>query len=397
MSKPVRLAIIGCGGMAGGHLNAYLRIKEKEPDKLVFAAMCDPVEERAAGFAKRVEEVTGERPAVYTSVEEMLEKEKLDAADICSPHAYHHINAIPCLEAGVDVMIEKPFAVTIKAAKLIIETAKRNDRIVATAENIRRGLSQRTAWWAINERGMLGEMRMFFAQHASYRPPDPSSGWHWRLSRMLGGGGMVMDSGAHFCDTIRYLFGDVETVYAKVAQIEDRRATKGDEVVRVEVEDTWVAHITFKNGIFGVWSCTWAAPGQGFTNVVYYGSEGSLVDHDIFHGPSGRSEIVLKDGTRYPMQQLQKEFLDQLDEETKNRLFPHGFYDGVMIECYDFLDAVQNRRPPDVTGEDGMKAMAICEAIFESSFLGEPVKYDDVLSGKVEFYQKPINEYWRIP
>ena len=397
MSQPVRMAIIGCGGMAGGHLGAYLRIREKEPDKVKLVAMCDPVEERAANFAKKVEEVTGESPSVYTDVDEMLAKENLDGADICTPHAYHHINGIACLEAGVNVIIEKPFGVTIKASKVIIEAAKRNGKIAATAENIRRGLSQRTAWWLINEKGMLGEMRMFFAQHASWRKTDPSSPWHWRLSRMLGGGGMVMDSGAHFCDTIRYLFGDVDTVYAKVTSWEDKKVTKNGEIVRDETEDTWIANITFKSGMTGVWSCTWAAPGHSFTHVVYYGSEGCLLDHgDVFHGPFGNGEVILKDGTKYPMEDLQKQFLEELGEEGRNRLFPHGFMDGVTLECYDFLDAIQNDRPPEVDGETGMKAKAICEAIFESSFLGCAVKYDDVLEGKIEFYQKPINEYWRI-
>ncbi|HID55395.1 TPA: Gfo/Idh/MocA family oxidoreductase, partial [Candidatus Poribacteria bacterium] len=380
-----------------GHLGAYLRIREKEPDKVKLVAMCDPVEERAANFAKKVEEVTGESPSVYTDVDEMLAKENLDGADICTPHAYHHINGIACLEAGVNVIIEKPFGVTIKASKAIIEAAKRNGKIAATAENIRRGLSQRTAWWLINEKGMLGEMRMFFAQHASWRKTDPSSPWHWRLSRMLGGGGMVMDSGAHFCDTIRYLFGDVDTVYAKVTSWEDKKVTKNGEIVRDETEDTWIANITFKSGMTGVWSCTWAAPGHSFTHVVYYGSEGCLLDHgDVFHGPFGNGEVILKDGTKYPMEDLQKQFLEELGEEGRNRLFPHGFMDGVTLECYDFLDAIQNDRPPEVDGETGMKAKAICEAIFESSFLGCAVKYDDVLEGKIEFYQKPINEYWRI-
>ena len=121
------------------------------------------------------------------------------------------------------------------------------------------------------------------------------------------------------------------------------------------------------------------------------------MDHgDVFHGPFGNAEVILKDGTKYPMEDLQKQFLEELGEEGRNKLFPHGFTDGVTLECYDFLDAIQNDRPPEVDGETGMKAKAICEAIFESSFLECAVKYDDVLEGKIEFYQKPINEYWRI-
>ena len=136
----VKLAIVGCGGMAHGHLNSYLRIKEKESDKFDFVAMCDPVADRAQKFADEAARAQGSTPKVYTDLDEMLKNEDLDGADICSRHSDHHVNGIACLDAGVNVMIEKPFGVTIKASKLIIEAAERNGKIAATAENIRRGL-----------------------------------------------------------------------------------------------------------------------------------------------------------------------------------------------------------------------------------------------------------------
>ena len=193
--KGLKLAIVGCGGMAHGHLNGYVKIKEKEPNKFDFAAMCDPVAERAQKFADETAKVQDSTPAVYTDLDEMLNNEDLDAVDICSRHSDHHVNGIACLDAGANIMIEKPFGVTIKASKLLIEAAKRNGKIAATAENIRRGLSQRTAHWLINEKKMIGDPRFFFSQMATWKAPDPPN-WHWRLDHMMGGGGMVMDSGA---------------------------------------------------------------------------------------------------------------------------------------------------------------------------------------------------------
>ena len=393
-NRKLRLAIVGCGGMARGHLNGYLKVKEKEPDKFDFVAMCDPVAERAQAFADEAAKAQ-DAPKIYTDLDEMLKNEDLDAADICSRHSDHHVNGIACLDAGANIMIEKPFGVTIKASKLLIEAAERNGKITATAENIRRGPSQRTAHWMFNESKAIGEPRFFFSQMAGWRAPDPRP-WRWRLDHMLGGGGMIMDSGAHFCDTIRYLFGDVDTVYAEVKQIEDRKAEKDGQLVQNAQEDTWVATITFKNGVIGVWTVTQAAPGHSFSHVIYYGSEGSISGSDIFHGPRGDAEIKMKDGTIRPMSELQEEFMASLSEDEKNRLFPYGFTNGVDIECYDFLDAIQNDRQPEVTGEVGMKAKAICESIFESGVCGKAVKYDDVLSGKIDAYQRPINEHWGI-
>jgi len=396
----LRLAIIGCGGMGGGHLKSYLQIKGKEPEKFKFEAMCDPMLESAQRFADQCMTFQGSKPRVYAKVEDMLAREQLDAADICTPHSDHHTSAVACLNAGVNVMVEKPFGVTIRASKAIIEAARRNRRIAATAENVRRGPSQRTSYWLINETQLLGTPRLFYAQHAGWQDPNKQRRWHWRIDKMISGGGMVMDSGAHFCDTIRYLYGDPDILYAKVLQLEKWPHRKDDTIVNDEREDTWVATITFKSGLVGVWSWTMAAPGYGYTEVVHYGSKGCILDHgDVFHGPFSRAEIIIQDGAKritQPMGELQEQFMSQLSEAQKNTLFPHGFTDGVVIECYDFLDAIEKKRKPEVDGEAGMKAKAICEAIFESSYCGQAVRYDDVLSGKVEAYQRPINEHWHL-
>ena len=393
----IQMAIIGCGGMANGHLNAYLTIHQTEPGKVELVAMCDEVKERADQFAERVKAVTGKKPAVFDDTDTMLAKVDLDGADICTSHAHHHINALKCLNNGVNVIVEKPMGVTVKATHAIMNAAKANNKIAATAENIRRMPSRRTAEWLMNEKQMLGDLWTFSAQHASYRAPNPESDWHWRLDLTLGGGGMVMDSGAHYCDTLRYLFGDPSTVYARVCQFEDLRVTKAGEIVKNEQEDTWVATINFKSGVIGLWTCTWAAIGHGFNHVVYYGSEGCLLDDgDIFHGPFDGAEVILKDGTRHSMENLIADYMASLSDEEKSRLFPHNFTDGVVLECYDFVDAIENNRPPELDAEVGLRAKSICEAIYESNACGQAVDYEAVVAGNIEVYQKPINERWGL-
>ena len=74
MSKKLKLAIVGCGGMAHGHLNGYIKIKQNEADKFDFAAMCDPVAERAQKFADEAAATQDSAPKVYTDLEEMLKR-----------------------------------------------------------------------------------------------------------------------------------------------------------------------------------------------------------------------------------------------------------------------------------------------------------------------------------
>jgi predicted dehydrogenase len=391
------MAIIGCGGMAGGHLNAYTRIQQTVPGKVELVATCDPVLERAENFANRWNDAFGRRPNVYSDTDEMLAAEQLDGADICSPHAHHHINAVKCLNSGVHIICEKPIGITVRATQVIAAAAQRNGKIAATAENIRRMPSRRASRWLMHERQMLGEMRMFMAQQASYRKHSTSDRWHWRLDLLLGGGGMVMDSGAHYCDTIRYLFGDPDIVFAHVSQREDKRVTKEDEVVQDHHEDTWFATIEFRSGVTGLWTNTWAAPGHRFNHVVYYGSEGCLLDSgDIFHGPFEGAKVILSDGAEHSMEEIVKDYMESLGEEGRDRLFPHGFQDGVLLECYDFVDAIENSRPPEIPAEEGLKSKAIAEAIYESGAIRQSVRYQDVVDGKIRYYQKPIDDYWGL-
>ncbi len=401
-SQTVRLAIIGCGGIARAHMRGYEQIKQAEPDKVTITAVCDAARERAEEFADWAQRFQGLRPRVYTDHEVLLKEEagNLDAADIITPHHLHHVIAVDCLEAGLHVMVEKPVGVTVKATQKVVEAAKRTGKWAATAENIRRGVLQRTAWWLFNESKWIGDPTLFYAIQVGYNPPPPAGrepAWHWRVDRFLSGGGLVLDSGAHFCDTIRYLFGEVKQVHAVVKQLLPRLFRKGEELVPDDREDTWMAVLEFESGLTGFWSYTNAAPAHRFTHVVYYATEGALIDTgDAFHGPFSGALVQHANGRVRRLNDLVSDFRAAIGEEKWQRLFPHGFTDGFTLECYDFVDAVQNNRPPEVTAEDGLKAKAIAIAIYEAATTGQTVRLTDVLEGKVEVYQKPLNERWGL-
>jgi len=395
----VRLAIIGCGGMAHGHLRGYRTIREKGLANVTLAAMCDPIREHAEKFAEEAESFQGVRPKVFTKVEDMLKGGALTAADICSPHWDHHISAVACLEAGLDVMVEKPIGLTVKATKKIIEAGEKNGKIVATAENVRRNVGMRTARWVIQERGMIGEPRMFFAQGAGYHPSDytQSPAMQWRIRQETSGAGMVMDSGAHYVDAIRYLFGDVERVYGEARTWSDDFYLKPDgERVQSDVEDTWTAAIHFKSGLVGMWAWSKALPGRSFRKAIYYGTEGSIEEEDVFHPFGGDALLIDKEGKQTSLKDLSIQYLLSLSDADRARLFPGGIRETVTIECWDFVDAVSKRRPPDVDGWEGLKAKAISMAILESSVAGRSVTMKEVLNGDVEGYQRPLNERWGI-
>jgi len=400
MAKKVRLAMIGCGGMAGGHLRGYQTLAEKGMKSFTIVACCDPNVENAETFAETAAGFQRSRPTVYADYEEALAKETITAADICTPHGLHHGIGVACMEAGADVMIEKPIGITVRASRIIAEAADKLGRIAATAENIRRGLGQRAIHWALNDKKLIGDVRSFFSQGSGYHPfPGEAPAFQWRLQKLLSGGLMVMDSGAHFVDSMRYFFGDLERAYAELRLFEPSgfTAPNGKKVVS-DCEDTWSAILTFKSGLVGTWSWSNVQPGHEYRNVLYYGSEGSIRDTgDVFHGfQSLGGEVMFKDGKTKSVSDLAIEFLLSLSKDEKDRLFPYGITNGVTLECWDFVDACATRRKPDVDAWDGLKAKAISETVYESAAAGKAIAYDDVVACKVEKYQGPINRRWGI-
>ena len=94
--KQVRLALIGCGGIAKYHLlYGYQPLIEKGVDTFSIDATCDIRKEAAEDYADRVAAFQGTKPRAYDNIEEMLKVENLNGADVCTPHSHHHSSAIP--------------------------------------------------------------------------------------------------------------------------------------------------------------------------------------------------------------------------------------------------------------------------------------------------------------
>lgn len=387
MSHTIRLAIVGCGLMAANHLRGYQEIKGKDSELFDIVSVCDMYGEKAKSFASKVGEFQS-MPQTYTHLPTMLKDEDIDAVDIITTHSDHHVSTIACLESGVNVMVEKPFAVTIRAGGMMLDAAKKSGKILASAEPARRGVVTRTIEWVMNKAGLIGDLRMFFSERELYTL-RVVVGTPWRHQRIYGGGGWVIDGEVHYMDVLRSFFGDVERVYAETRNFEPTRylnAKNLQDPVPSDVEDTALCVLTFKNGVIGQFVWTEAAIGKQHNRRIYYGSEGSVDE----------SGIHLKSGSTRSMDELREEFLSSLSPDEKEKLFPLGITNSVALGIHDFLDAVKSDREPEVTGWDGFAAQAICEAIYESAHCGQAVNVDDVISGKVEAYQADINEHWGI-
>ncbi|MEA3401755.1 MAG: Gfo/Idh/MocA family oxidoreductase [Armatimonadota bacterium] len=399
MPDAVRLGIVGCGGIAQAHLKGYETLVQEGYDRVAVTAVCDLNRESAEAAAERVGASMGTRPATYRTAEEMVEAGAADAADICLPHAYHHTAGVTCLEGGVHIMVEKPVGITVKATRRLMEAADGTDLVIAGAEQIRRCLPARATEWAINDQRMYGEPTFFTHEVFSGNPPDRSRyAMAWRALKLLGGGGNILDGGAHFADMVQHVFGPVDEVFCTLRTIDDTTIDLPDvEPQPVDVEDYWTATLRWESGLVGHWGWSPFAWGQKLSTRMYYGTEGSFSDRQEWMHPfQFGADLTLRDGSETPYEEIEEQYLGQLSEQEKQRLFPYGITDGIAIECWDFIEAVAEGRSPEIDAAGALQAKSLCFALYESAEANAPVKVADVREGRVSAYQDPIDEYWGI-
>jgi predicted dehydrogenase len=406
VKEKIRLGIIGCGGIARSrHITGLTTLKQAGLDNFEVTACCDVVDDNVQAVAAHARERQGATPQIYHDWEELVCKAPVDAVDICLPHGMHHLVGISCLDAGLHVLVEKPYTVSIKTGRALAEAADRNHRVLATAVPHRRMPGQRAVYWALNEAQLIGEVRTFFANYTQWRPPSApatlSAAMKWRMDRVMGGGAGVIDSGFHFLDTIRYFYGEPDTVSAEVRAYRDGQPIVARDGIADERENTVMALFSFQGGVIGTWCWSFAVAGKETRDIVISGSEGSIEDtgysnrYVVYHQFMNGGELRRRDGTYYSMEELQASHVKAIGRERAQQLYPNGVTDHFATEIWDFLDSIENDRKPEVDGWDGLTTLALVEAIYESSWSGRSVRIKDVLSGEVPLnWQRDIDAYW---
>lgn len=251
-----RAGVIGAGAIAQAcHLRGY-----DKNDYAQLVSYSDPDPERHKEMGKAFPELTG-----YAHYRDMLEREKLDVVSVCTPNKYHAEAAIAALEAGCHVLCEKPMAVTLAETDAIIAAAKKarkklmvgyTHRLFSGTKLVKETLDAKT----------LGKVYMIRVRFAH---GGPFPGWaksDWFYHREYSAGGAMLDMGIHAIDLCLWLIGPIVGVSAKT----------GTLAKKIEVEDTALMMVEFKNGALGNIEVGWTSK-QGFTGFEIYGSEGSLL------------------------------------------------------------------------------------------------------------------------
>ena len=401
MEEPLKIALIGCGGIARAHVAGYADLRKRGCRELEYVACCDLSREAAETRVSEIGVAQETKPEIFSELDALIESGVADAVDICLPHWLHHDAAIRALRGGLHAMVEKPIGITVAASYTILAAARESGKTLATAEQIRRVPSARAFRWAICEAGLIGDVRYADIAWINSRGLDLADPrFKWRAIKLLTGGGMIMDTGVHFADMVIHLFGEPEEVFCTM------RTHQGEELTgvpvlgaaRADVEVSWRALIRFCNGTVVSYAYSNDLPASPRIQGHYFGTEGMIEDgglpmHNFMRGGTVRKA----DGSVLDTDEVMRMYRESLSGGAWEALFPYGTEDGMAVELCDFARAIREGRPPEVDGLGGLRAKALCEACYESAVAGRSVSYEEVLSGRLREYQAPIDEYWEIP
>jgi predicted dehydrogenase len=203
MDQIVRTAMIGCGGMARWHVRAMLQ----QADTTQITVVCEPSQEQYAQTAELFTAAGLDAPPNQPDLDRLLREHgaRLDAAFIITPHAFHHDQTVACMEAGLDVLLEKPMVMNAGEARSLIAARDRTQRLLVVAFPGSLSPQIRTAS-AMLRSGELG--RLWNISATVWQNWGALTTGTWRQDPALSGGGFLFDTGAHMLNTIADLAGE---------------------------------------------------------------------------------------------------------------------------------------------------------------------------------------------
>ena len=342
----MKYALIGCGRISTNHIKAALN------NKLQIVGVCDILSVKMEDILKKHELEKDATIHRFTDYKELIEKEQPDLVSIATESGSHAEIALYCIDLGVNVIIEKPMAMSMEDANKIIELSEKKNVKVSACHQNRFNVAVQELRKAL-ETGRFGKIshgsiHVRWNRNKGYYDQAP-----WRGTWMQDGGAL-MNQCIHGIDLLRWMMGnEVEEVYG---------ATRQQFHDYLEAEDVGMAVVKFKNGAIGTI--------EGTTNVYPKNLEETL----YLFGENGTVKIG---GTSTNNIDVWN-FSDETEEDNKNKgleeVTSNVYGNGHTSLFADVIDAIQSDRKPYVDAVAGRNALEMILAIYKSQKTGQPVK-----------------------
>lgn len=347
MAGKVKYGIIGTGAIANLHAAALAQIANAE-----LVMVYDTVLERAREFAAK------HNCRCAESMEELLASE-VQAVTIATPSGVHAQCAIPAACAGKHILCEKPLEITVSKTNDLIRTCETHNVRLSAVFQSRFSTSVRKIKQAVDQ-GRFGQHVLASASVRWYRTPEYYANAGWRGTWRLDGGGALMNQGIHTVDLLLHFNGDPREVTGRFTRVMHQG---------IEVEDTVVAMVQFKNGSLGtIEASTACAPGFP-RRVELSGTKGSVV----------------LEGDRI----IRWDFVEEKPEDEEIRRVcsqsegtQGGATDPMAISCeghrrqlQELTDAIQGGSHLTAPGSEGKRAVELICAVYESARTGTSINF----------------------
>lgn len=414
---PLRLGIVGCGGMGRRHLAGLAELERCVGHRVELLAVCDLNETNANDLADEAQQVLGRRPAVFGSIESMVQgSDGLEAASCTTDSGTHHRVAADLLRAGLHTLCEKPLALTVRGCNQVIAAAEESGAVLSVAENFRRDPMNRLVR-ALIDSDVIGRPQTML--ETSVMGKDHILITPWRHQKLRGT--ITLDAGVHNADILQYYLGPPQMVFGQARTFEPvrfRHETAGPggyyekwaatmpEQIEATGEDAIFGIATFASGAIAQYVDNHAGHGEPLIQRIVFGTRGSITAPGDRNGRPVR--VTLDDGTTIADAGVLDLVPDwRLDPDTA------ALFEGDRIWTYDFdfpttdrkllaaeyaelAHCVRTGQAPEVDGATGRSAVAFISAFCESQLLGRPVTMTEVLTGAVDGYQREIDAFYGI-
>ncbi|MEA3399643.1 MAG: Gfo/Idh/MocA family oxidoreductase [Armatimonadota bacterium] len=336
--------IVGCGLVSQFHGAAITNSPKAE-----VVAATDLDEDRLNEF---VASYGGEKAG---SFEALLEDERIDVINVLTPNAMHAQFAVPALEAGKHVIVEKPPEMTLAKTDRMIQAAQANDRKLAICLQVRFRESIRAISSAI-EQGRFGRLLEGDAYMKWFRDTDYYLMDDWRSKREQGAG-VTIQHAFHYIDLLHHLMGPVSVVDARMTNLTHPQ---------VQLEDTLKAFLYFESGAEGLIEASTALwPGEP-PRIEVNGEDGVAIT---------QGEVMLT--WQFREERPEDEEVLQIGRDTVAAGGTGAAdlsYEEHMWVIEDMVDAIVEDRDPFITAQSARHSLEMALAMYRSADTGEPVE-----------------------
>jgi len=364
----LKVAIIGAGAIANTHIEAFLKLKEKCQIVAIADISRDKAQEKAVRFDLDA--------SVFDDHKILLTETDPDLAVILTPPFTHKDVTIECLNAGVNVLLEKPMASSLQDCDDMIAAAEKNSRLLSVvAQN--RFKTPMMKLKAVLDSGLAGKILHAQVDSFWWRGKNYYDLW-WRGTWEKEGGGCTLSHAVHHIDLFQWMMGMPAEVQAVITNLNHENS---------EVEDFSTAVLVYADGRVGQITASLVHHGEN-QRLIFQGEKASI-------SAPWRVQASTTMDNGFPEENFSLE--EQIDKFYKE--LPDVVYDGHLGQIANVLAALDGTEELLINGVDGRKTIELVTAIYQSGFTGKRVMLpmtprdvfysrDGILMSTTHFHEK---------